>query len=235
MSVTVLNVVDGGNNGRRSEFSNDQAIRKPLLPSDWQRIRIGVLVQVNSTDTVPSDARLFLGICDSSGTGPLSSTCSHFFGVRVRKTTNWTYSSGTNSYEALSMEPARFVDGAGALADPVQSGVFPGDASGSPSFRCPIFIEIDRSSSPNWGINGGIQNSGGQNTTTDATFEAMMDAADGATAVNVWSPSGGYDAGNERTMTIDENANGALNHICIAWNKSSPTLQIAGVGVKVLA
>ena len=167
--------------------------------------------------------------------GPLTTSCSHFVGVRTRPA-NWTRTVGPpihydigNSCMAvckkvgstLTDNGVTFTGGGGGTG-----GTSPRVSASPDTVRCSFVVEIIKGS-PNFTIRANtVQTAAG-------VVDLNLDNLKLALAMPVYTEAltiiGGGSAGTQATIAVDEATNGTLDSICVAWARQDVSAYISEI------
>lgn len=232
MSLSVISRVIGGDS-KRFALSNEQTAIKldPDILSGWQRLRIGMRFAIPDTGgNLTGTPLLAFGLLSNPSAncanGPLTNSCGHFVGLLTPSST-WTRS--TNSWEESTTRITRRV-GSTIDAETDTDGVFV--PHGAATYRGGMIIEFDRSTPSLWDIDLITPGSDAEcaiDISESAMIAGMEYEPGGAGISGAIGYSGGGQSHTTEQVTVDEGTDGELNALCIAWNKTSPMLEIEDV------
>lgn len=213
----------GANADKRLGISMEEYVRQ-LAESEWNTLRIGLRLSLNYRQTYGGTPKFAVGVCSTTNNSFAQATTNHFVGV-ISTSLNWTFEySAINSayyYKEIKFAPIVRVGtsdsiGSDYVADYHVQSWSNVDAS--------LFIMEIRKGSPAWTICLKTSNA---SDGREATYQDHIDAMNAD-----WNDiplSAGPDAGI--TRTVDENTNGVLNTINIAWDRDR-NMEIADLLVK---
>jgi hypothetical protein len=217
-------VIDNSNFARRFHAGN------------WKSIRVAVRMSVRDSGTditsIPTTPRFAIGLCSGNSNLFLQNTCQHFIGFITSP--NWFTLEmarnviGNTNYEFFG-KPGKKVGAVISEAD--------GNAGqkainyvydSTVANRSMVFIDITR---PQYGP-------GGSGTFSFNTFARQIRGAEDASLSNfttqaVTVPPVFTDHKNITGWTldnVDENTDGILDHVSVAWNKTTNPVEISDVG-----
>lgn len=234
MSVSINTITIGGIEDRRLNLSNSQAARVITIGTSWTRLRVGIRFAFDDYGAnILTTPRLYLGAISSPSVGmangPLTNATSHFVGL-ITATATWARNAPSPVWYNLatgSMYAKKINSTISTVAGTnVSVGV-----SGQPNLRRNIILVDILKGSPNFTIT--ICMPSGVAITGDVTqsahlAEAMSKSALTDAATYIASIETGSYVGNATgALAVDEGANGFLNAVCVAWDRSSPSLNIS--------
>ena len=212
----------GGVDDMRMALSNSNPRRALSIGSNWTKIRIGVRMCINGTASITGSPRFVMGVC-SGTSNPWnngSAITTHFVGASS-STASWNLSSGVYFVNTGSIDwrPTKRVGTAETFGSNISLLIVP---AVSISKRWMYFLDITKGS-PNFTLSGFSPNGTGA---ADASY------ADFLATVAVEVPSvGSYVFGTSRTLAVDETADGSLDSVCIAWNRTAPTIEVSDLAI----
>src|ERR1041385_4377365 len=226
-----------GSVDNRAKLANSNIARtwSSYVGTNWTTIRIGCRLSItDSGANIISTPRFAFGICSGTSNIFMDATTTHFFGI-VSYNATWTrttspvkYMLGNGSYFDSGIAAAKRI-GSTLTTDAFSNSPFPGatylfDSADGNGNRVVLFLDITKGS-PNFSIKPFYYKGGGTpvDVSTD-TFLANMEYTSPAIT--------GHAIGNEtKTMAIDEATNCYFNAVNIAWDRTTPAIEISDVAV----
>lgn len=219
---TISAVVDN-----RIQLANSNFAR-PLpaaLVGAWTKIRVGVrLIMDNTAADLGSTPKFSIGLCSGSTNLLLDATTTHFVGVQSTLS-SWTYTAGPPVFYGtnnITFSPTKRVGstvtqgtalgtGAKFMADPTTTNrfmFFVDITTGSPNFTIAVPMYRDLS------------------TAGDVTLTNFL------AQVELASPSFTlHGAVSGQTLAVNEGVDGTLNHATVAWDRTTPVIEICDLAV----
>lgn len=238
MSLTVLSRTVDSATDKRFVLSNEQTaiVMDPATISGWTVLRIGIRYVIPDTGSNLTGSPNFCFGLSAAPTanfanGPLSSDCTHFVGM-FQQSSTWT--RGTNSYEDTTTVLTRRV-GATIDAETDTDGLFVPHAEDT--VRGGLIIRFDRSTPSLWDIRK-LTASSDANCANDVTQSQFITAMETALESSVQTAMGYTSGGQGDTteqVTVDEATDGDLTSICIAWNRTTPVMEISDIAYAVVS
>jgi hypothetical protein len=255
MAATILDYTFGTTD-RGVKLSEGEIIR-PWKDDSWTKIRVAIrYCALDDPSSAPSAGAAFLfGVCSGSTNTLGSATTDHaiFFGNARYTGTYNPYSQNTSltdesfSYAMSSTPYAKICKRENSLTNtPTDTSIsfntsfhlnLLGTSVGSSTFYAGCgWLDITRGS-PNYTVRAGFPSIDSTSTTSPAvsraTFlEQMISSSDpdsaGLIALKATLPTA-------KSLAIDEATYGTLDHVCVFWNRSAPTVFIQDIIVVKLA
>ena len=229
---TISSVVD---TRIRLTNSNFARLWSADVGTNWTTIRVGCRVSVEDSGTsLTSTPRFAFGICSGTSNIFMDATTSNWIGLVTyggtwtRSTSPTKYMLGNGSYFDSGIAAAKRV-GSTLTTDAFTNSPFPGatylfDATVN---RVALFVDITKGS-PNFTVRPTYYKTSAANDVSVDTFLSQV-------AVSVPSITG-HQYGNEtKSIAIDEATNGFFNAINVAWDRTSPAIEISDIAVVKLA
>lgn len=226
-SIILLRTI-GGVDDKRVVLQNSNWARPFTIDSGWTKLRIAFRVSItDSGASVGSTPRFAIGLCSGSTNIFMDATTTHFVGVVSdagtwsRRTSPTGYGTGTGQIKpatrigttltlgsGFSSSCFEFVDA--ALAN--RTALFVDITKGSPNYTFQVFSRTNATS-------------GGD--VDKATFDAQAETAVPTITNHTLFGSG--------TLAVNEGTNGTLNHVCAAWDRSTPQIELSDDRIVKLA
>lgn len=241
MPTAIIETTIGGIGDNRVTLENSQFARLMDVGSDWTKIRVAIRRTMSDTgDNLTSTPRFYFGLMsnpvEEMTNGPLGNNTSHFVGIR------WD-----DSFVTRSISPANgpYYACSSVQLSSVNSGVITnGNSTVNETIsannvestgRATIaVIEIERTaSSGSWNFNIVANDSIAAAHMTRSDLIFCLELSDIADVETFLDTKGTY-INFVRTLTVDEDSNGPLNSICIAWDRSDPRVEISDVGYSII-
>lgn len=188
--------------------------------SGWTKIRVALFLQlVDSAADITGTPRFAVGLCAGSTNIIGDTTTDHFVGVMSTSAT-WTRSTSAIRYSSIIGPSKR-----------VGTTITPGTAfattmtmhTTNPAL---FFVDITKGS-PNYTVQGFYNAAVGAAATTEANFLSISVMAVPAHTNHVLPAA--------QTIAADEDVDGVLNHACVWWNQTTPTISVGALRVYRLA
>jgi hypothetical protein len=227
--VTIIERTYGDGTDKRLKLVAQEAIRPMSIGSDWTTIIIGI--RYNITDlgaNMTGTPRLTLGVCHGTAHGYQSVTTANWVGMRTGLGT-WTrnaggyYSHGGTGTFDLRTKVGNTITGGGQTNTTTVYTLWDLEKRGMLGVRLTKVTSTTMSASALFA----------SSTTTsvydvsEQTLLSAMESTTSATTGYTWSA---INSGAASTA-FDEDANGALNCVSIAWSRSDTDLEISDVVV----
>ena len=207
---------------QRFSLANEQTaiVMDPTILPGWKRLRIGCRFVMPDTGGSITGTPLFcFGLLSAPSAlcanGPLTGACSHFVGLYQTAATLTRATSYQFTNTAVTKKVGATV-GSHTDSDNQFIPLLEDTARGI------MIIEFDRTDPANWvtRYHGPGSTSQAHTDKAQSVLIAGMESEPGGTGVygTLGYSSGGY---STETIAVDESGDGALNAICVAWNKSS--------------
>lgn len=220
---TISSVAD-----KRIVLQNSNFARPFTIPLGWTKLRFGVrLSMTDSGANVTSTPRLAIGLCSGNTNLFLDATTTHFLGF-IWNAATWTRQVGP---------PVSYYPGAGAVCLAKRIGTTntivgtPGENpliyDATTANRNAVYCDITKGS-PNFTGKLFIRTVAAASDVDLNTFLTQSELAS-PTITNHSVLTG------VSTIAIDEAANGTLDHVCVAWDRSTPQIEISDLVVVKLA
>lgn len=206
-------------------FDRGEMIRKFSFADDWLTLRIGLLMGINSAQTITGPVFAF-GVNSGVLKGYGEDDCIHFVGVHST-TASWNYNDP--SVPGLGGPPEYYSTG-GQLFPMKKVGTVKTNGSGFGSVAYisargryypmnALILQIVKGS-PNYTLTFAHPGSASsaQSHITDGQFVAMIEAANMSDIATIES---GYVVSSPINLAVDEATNGILDSICICWNSTN--------------
>ena len=211
-----------GTADQRFRLANEQTaiVMDPTILSGWKRLRIGCRFVIPDTGAAITGTPLFcFGLLSAPSAlcanGPLTSSCSHFIGLYQ---TSASLSRST-TYQFTNTNVTTKVGGTVGAHTDTDNQYIP---LLEDTVRAIMIIEFDRTDPANWvtHFHGPGITSQAHTDKSQAELIAGMESEPVGSGVygTLGYSTGGY---STETVAVDESGDGALNAICVAWNKSS--------------
>lgn len=218
LSRTISSVVD-----QRIVLANSNFAR-PHGVSTWTKLRVAVRLSItDSGANITSNPRLAIGLCSGSTNIFLDATTTHWVGCLMDGAT-WTRGAGPPIQYAMPSSgwvPAKRVGSTTSKGTTHHAGAdFLHDATAA--FRSLWCVDITKGS-PNFTYNLYMRNSAGTSDVTLANFLANVELA----SPNV---NAQHFQATQQTLAVDE-ADGTLDHVNIAWDRSDPKIEISDLAI----
>jgi hypothetical protein len=218
----------------RVVLRNAHVAQKLSIGTAWTTLRIGMRVSFTDIgENIHGQPRLWIGVMTTPTAGmtngPLSLTAPHFLGISTNvinlaraagPPVRWDFSG------AGSMRYVKLVDGTvtETLAAPTLR--FPG----STTVRWPFILQIVKGA-PNYTLSFCYPNGAGYGDHSEATLVNAMDSATLAAATAVFNAAVAGSVGDSSaasiSLAVDEGADGDLDSICVAWDRSYPAMHLS--------
>jgi len=218
-------VIDNSNFARRFHAGN------------WQSIRVAVRMSVRDSGTditsIPTTPRFAIGLCSGNTNLFLQGTCKHFIGFITSPNSFFLNmarnATGSPNYEFFG-KPGKKVgavisEAAGNAGQKAISYVY----DSTVAKRSMLFIDITRPQAGPGGSGTFAFNTFARNirSATDASLgDYTTQAVTVPPAFTGHQNITGWTLGN-----VDENTDGILDHVSVAWNKTTNPVEISEVGI----
>jgi hypothetical protein len=229
---TYTSIVD---NRIRLTNSNFARLWSTDIGTSWTTIRIGCRISIEDSGAATTGtARFAFGVCSGTSNIYMDATTTHWLGA-LTNTADWTRTAGpparvdmsgyTGGGGVCDFCPAKRITSTltvGAIFATAQGIVYDCTTENRTAF----FLDITKGS-PNFTLSVFHRNTA---TASDVTLTAYL------AQVVLGSPA----LTNHATMTsatiaIDEGANGSFNAVNVAWDRTSPAIEISDLAVVKLA
>lgn len=135
--------IDGRAENRLALFSNAQYARRMPWGGKWNRLKIVLLLRVNTVATITS-VNGYFGICSGTTNMVASATTDNFIGLRTGDGTgSGTYATGTAS-SYLNMPGFRFASRRGTTTTDIAAGGSGHHITATEGFLTPLVYEVSR-------------------------------------------------------------------------------------------
>ncbi len=225
MSTSIVELISGD---RGPELSNASGARTLSIGTNWNVIRLGILVSFSDLGSNPSGTpRFYCGALNgtTAANHVLKSTTTNFIGC-VTDVASWTRNAGPPVYYSTSSSLFGAKKITTTLTKTAAIGSWTVSADGT--VRNVLLVELTKGS-PNWTIQLGFTNSatGAQTDKTLAILKQALEAATMANAITLLST--GYTGPAGVALAFDETA-GSINAAHFAWDKTSFTARLYAIG-----
>jgi hypothetical protein len=232
MAASILLRTIGGIDDKRVVLSSAQGARLLAIGSTWTDLRVGLRWAVNGTAAISGSPRFFVGLCSGTANKYGNLTTTHAVGIRPSAAT-WTYASVAPTY--YSMGAIYAVRKVGSTESTLHTSLLstaPYICANPATNMNPWMIQFKKNGGTNWGIraNGPSNSTAHLTHRTQAELVGAMEGSDFGSAATALGVYGGI----ERSVTVDEAA-GLLDAVCVHWDRSSVTVEIAEIVVAVFA
>lgn len=212
----IISRLVAGETENRLSLTDEQYGATLSCGSDWNVLRIGMRVSVYSTTNYTTPGTLAIGVCSGTTNMYKDASTNNFVGATTNPAETWSAYNSDGLYTMNLFHHLRASTKVGATQTNSMStsSTFPVIGHATTQRSC-WFITITKGS-PNFTIS--FQTSGYAGTTgwlnrTLSDFEtAMSDVTINSTLFNY--------VGADRTVAVDEGANGALDTLNISWGGS---------------
>lgn len=228
MASTILLRTFSGVDDKRIVLTNSNFARPFSIPSGWTKLRVALRISITDTGgDITSNPRLAMGLCSGSSNIFLDATTTHFVGALQDEAT-WSRQAGP---------PVRYVEPAGGWVPAKRVGstttkgaTFYGSAlimfDATTANRSAKFVDIEKGS-PNYTLNIFGRE---QNAASDVSPEQFLAQAELATPTIT-----NHSLRTAQTIAVNEGTDGVLDHVCVAWDRSAPNIEISDIALIKLA
>jgi hypothetical protein len=234
--IGIDTITVGGSEDRRLVLQTAMVGRK--ISGSWNTLLIGVRV-VNEFIATNIYAPVFhLGVMTTPSAGmtngPLAgANAAHFLGIGSAEAV-WTRSTTTiNHYSGTaSMQLQKIVDGVETNTTPSFGWI----RSADDTKRYAMFVEIIKGS-PNYTVTACVWNqaAGSVDITKAQMLTAMGSASIAAVDTYMDTLTANAYSATSAAIAVDEGTDGALDSICVSWNRAYPKLYVSDLMYRVLA
>lgn len=207
------------------------------IPANWTKLRVGMRVLWTQPIAIPNNASLLtgpplfaVGLCHGTTHIFGDPTADHFVGVVSDG--NWTSETSEYLYDFITLKGAVKVGASTTLSSTLNTGGLGQFGQGTNAAWAPTpqnyFVDITKGS-PNFTINT-FYISNGQvcGAQSRATFLADVVLASPAEAGQAFGAS-------PASMAVNEGTNGALDSVCVSWNRSDFWPEICDLAIVMLS
>lgn len=233
MSTSVLTRTVASVQDKRLVLNNSSWAAKIDIGNAWNSIVLGMRVSMNdSGGDITGSPKFYFGLCSNPNSGftngPLSSL-GHFVGIAAddatltRATGPLRYTIAQNNWIKVGAVDTGFAGGGGWVV------------SADPLVRTVFLIMITRSGGNLLVGSTFISNATAIVDVSAEHFEWVLyenDTPDAANILEGLIGATGYTNAAQSTIPVDEGANGPLNAICVAWDRTTP-FEFSDIGYKV--
>lgn len=226
MGTTIKNSAAWGN---YAEMSNGTWCRSVTIPSNWSKLRLGVLLGSSDLGDTPSGTPRFgLGLCSGTTNILGDATTTHFVGV-LTDSASWNRWTSTGPvYYSITVKPFKKVGTTETFGTALTSDIRIPYTLGAVADRYLYVIEITKGS-PNYSFKiFGIIGNNPQTDYTKTQFLTQLEAAGDMTLIQ-------HAYSGAQTLAVDEGTDGTLNAINLWWDKAAFTMQVSAVGIAQLS
>lgn len=223
MASTIFERTISGTPDKRILMQNSQFARSLIVGSSWNEIRVGIRAsQRDSGANITGTPRFAVGL--SAGTANIfgDATTDHWVGVLSTAAT-WTRANlGADFYYGdIVARPAKRVAAVTTTGTQFTGAGVYTMADAPDGNRWCYFVHITKGS-PNFSI----RLLSWDNVFIDisqATFKAQLETPTPVVSQHTWHTA--------QTIAVNEAVDGFLNAVNIAWDRSSPEIEISDIGV----
>lgn len=218
-SRTISSVVDN-----RIQLVNSNFAR-PFNVGTWTQIRVAVrMIMDNTGANLTSTPKFYLGLCSGNTGLPLDASTTHFLGF-ITDVATWSYFTTIYRYVLSGVKLAKKVGTTITYGGSILSTVV-FSAGVTDTNRFMFFCDITKGA-PNFTVQGFHRNTA---TAGDVVVPDFLGTAELSTPsfTNHTFPAGG-------TLAVSEGTDGYFDHVCVAWNRSTPVMEICDLSVVKLA
>lgn len=230
-SVTITSTED-----RRICLASSSIARVINSGVGWNTLRIMVRLAFDDTGAnLTATPRFWLGLLSNPSAGvangPLGTSTSHFVGV-VSAISTWSRSTSPTRYYLSSSNAMQVGKRIGSTNTLTNGSNFLHFYAQPGSLRTLFGVEFVRGN-PNWTVRFFDHWYNGANLVADVPLSVLnnvMTAQTFADAIANYVPSatyGTYGISPDVSVAVDESANGTLNAICAAWDRTTPVCRIS--------
>lgn len=235
MAAEIENITNVVETKKNIKFSQVGLSRKLAIGSDWNKIRIGIMLSTNiSSNLTPSP--FYFGLCSGTENMVGFETVDHFIGIKNKNLTVQTYfpSDVSNHIVIVPFNYSKITNGSETLLSATDNG---GLGSNSPCFgvttgrQYPFIIEITKGS-PNYTLDFYASSANGTyQSWSKSTIKFQSDFSLNTLDTN---PTNGFFKQTTQSTPVDELTYGYLDTICFS-NTNAFSLYIPQVLVKKLS
>lgn len=226
VSRTFNTVVDN-----RAKLANSNIARlwSSSIGTSWQSIRIGCRLSISDAGAdLSSTPRFAFGICSGTSNIFMDATTTHWLGACTGNST-WTRTTvdGVTAYDTNDFSIGRPLNASTRIGSTLTVGtrldggthVYMLDCT--TAHRAMLFLDITKGS-PNFTLRAFFKNASGSDVDV-TSFLTQMELA---------TPSfDGHTFPVGQTIAVDETTNGFFNAVNIAWDRTTPAIEISDVAV----
>jgi len=218
---TISSIVD---NRVRLTNSNCARLWSSDVGTAWTKIRVGCRMSIENTGaSITSTPRFAFGICSGTSNIFMDPTTTHWAGFLTNATTMPFYSNGnyTTSGECVV---AKRISSTLTIGSIIASNFSTQDCT--TAARSMLCLDITK---------------GSPNFTFQAFYNQTLPTADVPLAtyisqLTLTTPAfSNHGFGTAQTLAIDETTNGFFNAVNVAWDRSSPAIELSDIAVVKLA
>ena len=234
MALSIDSVTIGGTEDRRFTLDSTDAARAISIGSNWSRIRVGCRLSFqDSGGNIAGTPRLYVGMLSNPtanlSNGPLGGSTSHFVGL-IANTVNWVRTGGTPTYYTVNTGGWFGKKIGGAITTVAGVGVSAVFVAMPTLRRTALFVDIIKGS-PNFTIRFALNQGLPVDWISEDHVKVAMRLSD-STVINTYATSvgyTGYNTGSVGSLAVDEGVNGALNAVCVGWDRVNPVCYVSEV------
>lgn len=211
---------------KRIVLANSNFVRLPGIGSSWNKIRVAVLLSMTDTGSnLTSTPKLAVGICSGYSNIFLDATTTHWCGFLSNSAT-WSRIAGPpvgyNIGAALPWFAAKRIGSTttinGSAVNGISNTVLYDAATAN---RTALYVTITKGS-PNFTFSIFSRNTPVNSDVTPATFVAQAEIL--APTITNHGPDNGTGG---TTVAIDEVTNGTFDHVAVAWDRTTPNIEVS--------
>lgn len=224
----MINIVDFGDGDYQMELFNAQLGRKILVGSDWTQLRIGVRLNFIDLGLNPGTIFFCLGACAAPTTGfangPIG-TGAHFIGAATERSGSSDFTRSTWPTYDGGLWPTRIQDGTRVVATGTTMRF-----SASTTVRHCVFVDLTKSGSnmlvsmvvPHpTSAEAAVMKDLSNTTYMIGAMESGALTSAPVTFLNTYLGATTYLGTSAQTLARDEVTYGALDSVCVAWNRNA--------------
>jgi hypothetical protein len=230
MSTTIIERTIASATQEAISFSDSAIARLIPIPSGWTKIRIGLRLHFTQ-GTFVTPTFFAVGLCHGTTKLVNGIDCDHFAGVISDSGFTSNGNTAGSVYFNVNMRPfTRTSSGLSVGTNIAADTRYGNTANLNSADRSPLFVDITKGS-PDYTMNIWDSKLGTAHDFTEANFQVMLNDK-----INPqYDGNAILDTGTDRTIAVDEAADGAFNALSVWWNQSGVTMEVCDLGFAVLA